>query len=166
MSRHRRRDCPLCGGHQTVDVSRGSKVEWLAQCFKCHARFEVLAPALGLPLENKKDRHHRQPPSRGTAIDIAIQELAVELEDRRARMLPWADYLEMSAEVRWEMNEAKLLRKLATDLGPPSGMGWDFLEEAAQREQRARLLILELDRQLDEQNQTRQQFLAGIEVTT
>ncbi len=160
MSRHRRKDCPLCGGHETVSLSRGAKVAVLAQCFKCHAPFKDLAIALGIPIEPKA---LRRPPIRGTAIDRTIQELADDLEVRRARLLPWADYLHYSAECRWAMNRARFLRRIAMDLGD-CARSWAFLEEAAQHEQRARLLVLELDRYLDLRNATLQ-AIAGAEVT-
>jgi len=154
----------LCQGVGTVSISRGTKVQFLAKCFRCAAPFEALATALGLPLE-KTDRRH-PPPRRGSPVEIAIAELVVELEDRRARLLgklPSVGWFEANGEARREMNMARLLRQIATGFGCISEMGWDFALEASQRETRARLIITELDRQLDAMNQARQQFLAGVE---
>jgi hypothetical protein len=168
MSRHRRLDCKVCGGYQTVSVSRGRKVETLAQCFKCHASYKDLAIAFGWPLEKKARRPHHPPPFRGTLIERAIQELVDTLENRREKLLaklPSVDWFEMNAQVRHEVNMARELRSLVRSLGPDPEMAWAFAEEACQRDQRARSLILELDRQLSEQNAIRQ-ALVGAEVTT
>lgn len=166
MSRHHRRvTCPLCGGVGSVSISRGIKAQILAKCFRCCAPFAALAAALGLPLE-KTDRR-RPPPRRGSPIDIAIAELVIELDLRREKLLaklPSVDWLEMNGQARHEANEARFLRKLASACGPTT-MGWDFAWEAAQRETRARLIVCELDRQLERMNPTRR-ALEEVTMTT
>lgn len=158
-----RRDCPLCHGHQTLSIRRGDRVDVVAQCFRCHASFADLAVALKLPKASHAPRK-RRPPIRVEQPDNVILQRGLELLqeelDRLAHYTPEdRAYFSGSGDVRHEMNEARMLRSLATTLGD-CPMAWDFLEEAAQREQRARLLVLHLDAYLARQNDTLQALIA------
>ena len=135
-------DCKLCGGHQTLALDRGTRVEWVAFCHRCRADYAELARAHDLPLEERP--RPRQPAPRFVSeYDRALGPLLQREEAWRARRRPWLRVWALSDEVRREMNRARSLRELVTDLGD-CDMAWACAAEAAARERRAHGLLLDI----------------------